>query len=93
VNTATHLPGCSGAWELAGQDLARTDREVSHVVAERSCHSLLRNPAASAVCDFLMYLEKAGIAIAARMPMIATTIMSSTRVNPLCFLFRMAHRR
>src|SRR5690554_1664554 len=39
-------------------------------------------PVASAALELLIYFKKAGMAIAARMPMMATTIMSSTRVKP-----------
>src|SRR6478752_1967546 len=45
---------------------------------------LLRFSEASDDFDFFMYSMKAGIATAARMPMIATTIMSSMSVKPRC---------
>ena len=48
-------------------------------------HILLRWATASVVRDFLTYRVKAGIAIAAKMPMMATTIINSTKVKPLAF--------
>src|SRR3954453_11814401 len=42
---------------------------------------------ASTVFERRMYFMKAGIATAARMPMIATTIMSSIRVKPFIIFF------
>src|SRR3989339_2220712 len=44
---------------------------------------------ASIVLDFCTYRKKAGMATAARMPMIATTIMSSIRVKPFISLLSM----
>jgi hypothetical protein len=36
--------------------------------------------------DFIWYCKKFGMAMAAKIPMIATTIINSMRVNPSCFL-------
>src|SRR2546421_11388574 len=47
----------------------------------------LRFAFASLCLDRAWNLMKFGIAIAARMPMIATTIISSIRVKPFCSLF------
>src|SRR5664279_2329488 len=48
---------------------------------------LLRFNDASVVLPRFMYSKKAGMATAARMPMIATTIMSSIRVKPRRLFF------
>ena len=39
------------------------------------------------VCEVVRARTKFGIAMAARRPMMATTIMISTSVNPRCFSF------
>src|SRR5438067_4021731 len=50
-------------------------------------NNALRFAFASLCFDRAWNLMKFGIAIAARMPMIATTIISSIRVKPFCSLF------
>src|SRR5450432_2880703 len=80
-------PPCAGvhAW-LVGYCLARmlpalsANSDWKYDTVES--YSLRMFMVASVVFDRRIYFMKAGIATAARMPMMATTIMSSIRVKP-----------
>ena len=83
------LPCPRWAWELAGQDYGSRLREVRHVVGDRTCPFLVEKPEGFNGTRSPNVLAEGRYGNRGKDTDDRTTIINSTRVNPLLFLFRM----
>ena len=71
---------------ISGWEESYLARGIETVEASCAVHAFLKSAFAEALYDLVLYKLNCGIAIAARIPMMAITIINSIRVKPFFIL-------